>query len=175
MEFKEIISKRRSVRKFSDHVVPQEVIDRLLDCALLSPSSKNSRSTRFLVVTNRAAIERMADMRDSGARFIKNASLVILLLGDPEVNLWRENAAIAATVLQLACVDEGLSSCWVQINDRPRVKECPEGEKAIDFLRTFLPIPTDCEVLCAIATGYSDFTPAALPPFERAEKIICMK
>ncbi|MEG2613634.1 MAG: nitroreductase family protein [Alistipes sp.] len=174
MEFKEIIHKRRSVRKFSDRTVPQEVIDRLLDAALVAPSSKNTRSTHFLIVTDHAAIEQIAEMRDSGSGFVKNASLVILVLGEANVDLWRENAAISATVLQLACVDEGLSSCWVQINDRPRSKENPAGEKAIDFLRTFLPIPADCEALCAIAAGYSDFTPADLPPFDRAEKIIRM-
>ncbi|MEG1406046.1 MAG: nitroreductase family protein, partial [Alistipes sp.] len=113
MEFKEIIHKRRSVRKFSDRTVPQEVIDRLLDAALVAPSSKNTRSTHFLIVTDHAAIEQIAEMRDSGSGFAKNASLVILVLGEANVDLWRENAAISATVLQLACVDEGLSSCWV--------------------------------------------------------------
>ena len=40
--------------------------------------------------------------------FVKGAPLAIVVLGDTtKSDLWRENAAISATILQLACVDEG--------------------------------------------------------------------
>ena len=45
-----------------------------------------------------------------------------------------------------------------------RSKEQPDGEQAVDYLRTFLPIPEGCGVLCVIALGYSDFEPKPLPP-----------
>lgn len=51
MEFKELIAKRRSVRKFTDREVPREVVDRILAEALSAPSARNTRTTRFLVVT----------------------------------------------------------------------------------------------------------------------------
>ena len=50
MEFKELIAKRRSVRKFTDREVPREVVDRILAEALSAPSARNTRTTRFLVV-----------------------------------------------------------------------------------------------------------------------------
>ena len=112
MEFKELIAKRRSVRKFTDREVPREVVDRILA------------------------------------------------------------EAISATVVQLACVDEGLASCWVHVNGRPRRKDAPDGERAADYLRTFLPVPDGCEPLCAIALGYSDFSPAPLPPADDEARIL---
>ena len=173
MEFKELIAQRRSIRKFSDRPVPREVVDRLLAEALTAPSARNTRTTRFLVVDDPALVARMADMRDYGSAFLKGAPLAILVLGETsESDLWRENAAISATVLQLACVDEGLGSCWVHIHGRPRRKEAPEGEKAADYLRSFLPIPDSCEPLCAVAIGYSDFHPAPLPPHDDEVRII---
>ncbi len=173
MEFKSVISARRSTRKFLDRPVATELLDRLLDAALTAPSARNTRSTSFLVVTDHSKIERMAAMRDYGSAFMSGARAVIVVLGTPaRSDLWRENAAIAATLLQLAAVDEGLASCWVHINDRPRLKSEPEGARAIDYLREFLPIPPDAEALCAIALGYSDFTPAPLPAFDRAEHIV---
>ena len=173
MEFKELIAQRRSIRKFSDRPVPREVVDRLLAEALTAPSARNTRTTRFLVVDDPALVARMADMRDYGSAFLKGAPLAILVLGETsESDLWRENAAISATVLQLACVDEGLGSCWVHIHGRPRRKEAPEGEKAADYLRSFLPIPDSCEPLCAVAVGYSDFHPAPLPPHDDQARII---
>lgn len=173
MEFKELIAQRRSIRRFSDRPVPREVVDRLLAEALTAPSARNTRTTRFLVVDDPALVARMADMRDYGSAFLKGAPLAVVVLGETSASdLWRENAAISATVLQLACVDEGLGSCWVHVHGRPRRKEAPEGEKAADYLRSFLPIPDSCEPLCAVAIGYSDFHPAPLPPHDDQARII---
>lgn len=173
MEFKDIIRKRRSVRKFQPHPVSRDVVDRIVGAALGAPSSRNSRSTRFLIVDDPDVVARMAAMRDYGAAFMKGAPCAVVVLGDTSAtDLWRENAAIAATILQLACVDEGLASCWVHVDGRPRLKDAPDGESAADYLRTFLPVPEGCEPLCAIALGYSDFTPAPLPASDDAARII---
>ena len=158
MEFKELIEKRRSIRKFSDRAVPRETVDRILRETLTAPSARNTRTTRLMVVDDPALVARMAEMRDYGSAFMKGAPLAFVVLGDTsKSDLWRENAAISATLLQLACVDEGLGSCWVHINGRPRRKDEPDGQSAADYLRSFLPVPADCEPLCAIAAGYSDF------------------
>lgn len=176
MEFSEIVTKRRSIRKFTDRAVPRQVVDRILRQALTAPSARNTRTTRLLVVDDPELVARMAEMRDYGAAFMKGAPLAVVVLGETtKSDLWRENAAISATLLQLACVDQGLGSCWVHINGRPRRKDQPDGPTAADYLRTFLPIPADCEPLCAIAAGYSDFTPAPLPQSDDAERIIRLR
>ncbi len=176
MEFKEIIRMRRSVRKFKAEPVPRAVVERLLAAALSAPSSRNTRSTRFLVVDDPAAVARMAGMRDYGAGFMKGAPLAVVVLGETaKTDLWRANCAIAATLLQLACVDEGLASCWVHVDGRPRLKDAPDGEMAADYLRSFLPVPDGCEPLCAIALGYSDFVPAPLPPADDAARVTWLR
>lgn len=173
MDFKEMIARRRSIRKFTAQPVSAEVIDRLLAPALTAPSARNTRSTNFLIVDDSARIARMAEMRDYGSAFLKDAPLVIVVMGDTaKSDLWEVNASIAATMLQLACVDEGLGSCWVQIAGRPRLKDQPDGAKAVDYLRTFLPISEGMEPLCAIACGYSDFHPAALPEADDKARVI---
>ncbi|MCM1151192.1 MAG: nitroreductase family protein [Alistipes sp.] len=173
MDFKEIIRRRRSIRKFDGRPVPRDVVDRLLAAALSAPSSRNTRSTRFLVVDDPDLVARMAAMRDYGAGFMKGAPLAVVVLGDASAtDLWRENGAIAATILQLACVDEGLASCWVHVDGRPRLKEAPDGESAADYLRTFLPLPEGCRPLCVLAIGYSDFVPAPLPEADDAARVI---
>lgn len=136
MEFKELIEKRRSIRKFSERAVPREIVDRILHETLSAPSARNTRTTRLVVVDDPALVARMADMRDYGSAFMKGAPLAIVVLGDTtKSDLWRENAAISATILQLACVDEGLASCWVHIDGRPRRKDEPGGETAAGYLQ----------------------------------------
>ena len=176
MELKRILELRRSTRKFNDTKIPDDVVDRLLQAALSAPSARNSRSTRIMVVDNRETIARMSEMRDYGSGFMKNAPLAFVIAGEPSASgLWRENGAIAATILQLACVDEGLASCWVHVDGRPRLQEAPQGEQAVDYLRTLLPIPAEWDVLCVIAAGNSDFHPAELPPYDWHSAVVKVK
>ena len=172
MELKEILAARRSTRKFSDRPVEREKIQRILEMGMTAPSSRNTRSTRLWVVTDKQQLEAISEMRDYGAGFAKNAAAAILVMGDKtKTDLWREDCAIMATILQLAIVDEGLVSCWIHINDRPVKREEPEGAKAEAFLRERFGINEEYGMMCALALGYSDFHPADLPPYEGEERI----
>lgn len=172
MELKKILSSRRSTRKFSDREVEKAKLQNIVDMALSAPSSRNTRSTRLWVVTNKGQLQTISEMRDYGAAFVKNAPVAILVMGDKEKSdLWLDNCAITATILQMAVVDEGLASCWVHVNDRPVKKDEPEGEKADDYLRRELQIPSRYGILCAVALGYSDFQPAPLPEYEGEERV----
>ena len=172
MDFKQVIAARRSVRRFSEREVPREILERVVETTLHAPSSRNSRSTRLLVVRRADTVHRMVAMRDYGAVPLSGAPAAVVVMGDRAASdLWVDNAAIAATILQLALVDVGLKSCWVHVNGRPRCKEQPDGEQAVDYLRTFLPIPEGYGVLCVVALGYSDFEPKPLPAGEPLERV----
>lgn len=172
MEFKDLIAKRRSIRKYDARPVPQEVVDRLIDATLTAPSSRNSRSTHLMVIDDPKVIEQMAAMRDYGSAFMKNAPLAIVVMGDTSVtDKWLVNASISATMLLLACVEEGLGSCWVHVDGSLCFKDQPDGPKADEYLRKLLPIPDHFNILCAVAIGYSDFEPAPLPEWDRAAHV----
>ena len=167
MEFKQILAKRRSVRKFLPEVPSREVLTDIVRDALTAPSSRNMHTTRFLIVDDRETLDKMASLRDFGASFLHEATAAIVVMGDTtKTDLWRENCAISATMLQLSIVDHGMASCWVHTCDRPRFQAEPEGEKAEAYLRTFLNIPEECKVECVIALGYSDFEPKPLPEWD---------
>ena len=173
MEFKTLLAKRRSIRKYDARPVPQEVIDRLVAATMSAPSSRNSHSTHLAVITDPEIIARMAEMRDYGSAFMKDAQAAIVVMGDKNAtDLWLDNCAITATILQLAVVDEGLASCWVHVNDRPCLKDEPEGARADDYLRELLGISDNYGILCAVALGYSDFEPKPLPPYEGEERVM---
>ncbi len=172
MEFKEILSSRRSIRKYSAMQVEQETIDALVEATLKAPSSRNSHSTHLLVVRNPEKIERLSQMRDYGSAFVKGAPIFVLVMGDRSVtDLWEVNCSISATTLQLAATDLGLASCWVHVDGRPHLKDEPQGVSAEDIVREVVDIPENFSVLCGIALGYSDFVPADLPPFDWAAHV----
>ncbi len=172
MELKEILCRRRSTRKFLAGKVEHDKLQRIVDMALQAPSSRNTRSTRLLVVEQPELLEKMSQMRDYGSSFMKDAQAAIVVMGDKNVSdLWLDNCAITATILQLAVVDEGLASCWVHVNDRPCLKDEPDGAKADDYLRELLSLPANYGILCAVALGYSDFEPKPLPEYEGEERV----
>ena len=93
MDFKTLIASRRSIRKFEPTAVPEEVVNRLVEATLTAPSSRNSRSTHLMIIDQAETIARMAEMRDYGSSFMKNAPLVILVMGDTTVtDKWLVNA-----------------------------------------------------------------------------------
>jgi nitroreductase len=50
MNVLEAVAQRRSIRKFRDAPVPDEVIEQILHAATLAPSGKNRQPWRFYVV-----------------------------------------------------------------------------------------------------------------------------
>ena len=67
MEFKEVLTKRRSVRKFSPTTPSREVLLDIVRDALTAPSSRNMHTTRFMIVDDRETIDKLAELRDYGS------------------------------------------------------------------------------------------------------------
>jgi len=56
----EILRARRSIRRYKPEAPPRDVIEKLIEMAVLAPSASNKQPWRFFVVTERATLERMA-------------------------------------------------------------------------------------------------------------------
>lgn len=155
MDWKDLISLRHSVRSFSDREVDRAVIDQMIEEAQTAPSSKNCKSSGFMIIEDKSTLEAISQMRESGAAFVKDAPAAVVVLGDSEKSdLWVDNASISATYLMLSAVDKGLGSCWVHVNGRPRSKTDASLGTAESYLRNLLGIKDNMKVLCVIALGY---------------------
>lgn len=155
MKYTDVIAARHSVRKFEPKEVSREIIDSIIEDALTAPSSKNTRSSGFMVIDEPNTIEALSQMRTSGSTFMAGAPAAIVVLGDSEkTDLWEVNCAISATFIQLSAVDRGLGSCWVHVNGRPRDKRNPEAGNAEDYVRDLLGVKDNMRILCVIALGY---------------------
>lgn len=155
MEFFEVIAKRHSVRKFEDRPVEREVIDAVLNAAQTAPSSKNCRSTAFMVIEDRDTIAAISEMRDFGSAFVRNAPAVVVVMGDEtKTDLWVDNCAISAAFVLLAATAVDLGSCWVHVNGRPRSREDASLGDAETYLKNLLGVKDGMRILCVIALGY---------------------
>ena len=150
-DFSELISVRRSHRKFTEEPVGQDDLKRILRSALMAPSSKGMHSYAFACVTDRAKLEALAQCKDMGAELIAGAAAAIVVLGEPAVSdAWIEDGSVAATMMLLQAEDLGLGACWVQVRER----KDREGRLAEDNVRQLLGIPKDMRVLCIVALGH---------------------
>ena len=157
MEFLDVIDKRHSVRKFADRPVEREILDALISVAQKAPSSRNCKSSAFMVVEDRDTLAALSEMRDSGSAFVKDAPAAIVVMGDEtKTDLWVDNCAISATFLQLAATAMDLGSCWVHVNGRPRSKSDASLGDAETYLRELLGIKDGMRVLCVVAVGYPE-------------------
>lgn len=59
MEFFEVINKRRTVRDFSDKIVPDNIIKKLLEAGMRAPSNDHLRNWEFVVMKGHENIERI--------------------------------------------------------------------------------------------------------------------
>lgn len=60
-ELGELIKTRRSIRKFQDKPVPEDILLKALGLATWAPNGGNYQPWKFLIVTNRDLVNKMAD------------------------------------------------------------------------------------------------------------------
>jgi len=151
--FFSLIEKRRSIRKFKSIPVEQEKVDRIIEAALRSPSSRGFNPWRFIVVDQPELLEKLSRAKPHGASFLKGAPLGIVICADEKrTDVWVEDASIATIFIQLAAQAVGIGSCWIQI----RKREHDELMTAESYIRSIFDIPDHFRIESMVALGYPD-------------------
>jgi nitroreductase len=147
----EILRQRRSVRKFTPEPVAEEQLEALLEAVLRAPSSRGRNPWEFVVVTDPSKLAALSRAKPHGAEFLKGAPLAIVIAANPErCDVWVEDCAIAAIILQLTAASLGLGSCWAQIRLRPH----GDGRSAEARVREIVGFPEQFAVDCIIGIGH---------------------
>ena len=126
---------RRSIRKYDDRPVPDEVLDAILAAGIHAPSGMNTQGVRLVAVRNPETVAYLsrlnaAVMNDTHDPFY-GASCVVIVLADPELyNGWVEDGALALGNMMNAAHALGLGSCW--IHRARQVFDSPEGKALLE-------------------------------------------
>ena len=153
MEFMDVISRRRSIRKYKPDPVPKEDIEYILEAARLAPSWANSQCWKFIVVTDPEVKEELAS---AGNDWIAQAPVIIVACADPtrpgtkgDQEYYMLDIGIAMEHLILAAADRGLGTCWIGAFDEATAKSA-------------LGVPENIRVVASTPLGY----PAEEPGFK---------
>lgn len=150
--FLNLLQKRRTVRRYREEKIEEEIIDQILKAGLLSPSSKNKKPVEFIVVEDKETLKKLKESKNKGIEGLNTALCAIVVIADSQLSdVWIEDASIAATMIQLAASEQGLGSCWIQIRKRKNNNGDSEDE-----VKASLNIPEKYSVLSIISLGYKD-------------------
>ena len=153
MSVLEVISSRRSIRKYEEKQIPQQVLEQILEAARQAPSAVNKQPYRFVVVTNS---EQKKQMKSIFSPFLDKAPVVIVGCANVKSRLTGKWAVIDTTIalqnMVLAAWSLGVGSCWIGSFNEKKAKKA-------------LQIPEDWKVVCLLTLGY----PAKIPE-ERKKK-----
>ncbi len=140
------IFSRRSIRKYTEELVPEEHVTTILEAAMAAPSASNRKPWHFVTVTERATLNRLADAHKYGKMLYK-APLCIVVCGDESVSqrFWEQDCSAATQNILLAAQALGLGSVWCGVYpSEDRVREISE----------ILGIMAPVKPLNLIAVGY---------------------
>ena len=127
MELKEVLLKRRSVRKFTEEPVSEEMIEELLHAAMSGPSACNKRPWDFYVITNEDVLTKLR----SASKFTNfKAKLVIVVCGNLSralplqlASYWIQDCSAATENILLRATDLGLGAVWCGIHPQKRAEK----------------------------------------------------
>jgi len=146
-----LLQKRRSIRQFKSQPVEPEKVEQLIEAMLRSPSSRGLNPWQFVVIDDPQILRRLAKAKAHGSEFLAGAPLAVAVCADPaRCDVWVEDCAIAAIILQLAAESLELGSCWAQIRLRPH----GAGGSAETYVRQVLGLPETLAVECIVGLGY---------------------
>ncbi|MFP4051876.1 MAG: nitroreductase family protein [Thermoplasmata archaeon] len=161
MKFDDVIKKRRSIRKYTDKEVSDELILEILTAGFYSPSASDRRPWHFIVVQDENKKERLAKTH-KWSSMVADAPVVIVVCADEEeASRWIEDASIATEHMHLKAQDLGLGSCWIAVRS-------DETMKRENYVYEVLNIPENIRVLCLLPIGY----PVEEKPEHSDEEII---
>lgn len=145
MKFIELAEKRCSIRGYKSDLIPEDVLNEVLQAGNLAPTAKNLQPFQFIVVRNEA--KRLELAKSYPAPFFTEAPVVIVICTDASAAWVRDryddknycdvDAAIAIDHMTLAATDLGLGTCWLGAYNPEIVKTTmglPEGIEPVNML-----------------------------------------
>lgn len=142
---------RRSVRVYTDEPIAEGDLKKILAAGLMAPTGKSKYPWQFIVVKNRAMLEKLSKCRIGVARMLAKAACAIVVVGDPsDTDTLVEDCTIATAYMHLEASSLGLGSCYIQ--GRGRTAE--DGQSTEDYVRSLLGFPASYKMQAVLSLGH---------------------
>lgn len=155
MDVKEAIAVRKSVRKWKDKGVSDNVIKELLDAARRAPSAKNTQSHKYFVIKDKKTIDKLKEKGAFKQAFVYDAPLIIVCCADPR--LYPKSVDVDDSPEHYALIDLSIASSFLAL----RATELGLGSVFVawiyrDNIREALSIPKEYIIPFVLPLGYPE-------------------
>ena len=128
----ENLIERRSIRKYEEKQVPDELLDKVLEAGIYAPSAMNRQQTYAVAVRDKETRDLLSKMNakvlNSDTDPFYGAPCVIVVLSE-DVPASVEDGSLVLGNLMNAAKALGLGSCW--IHRAKQTFETPEGKELL--------------------------------------------
>lgn len=163
---------RRSIRKYKPDMIPEDVLNRIIEAGTYAATGMGKQSPIIIAVTNKEIRDKFSKMNaeimgvDSDPFY--GAPVVLIVLADKARPTYVYDGSLVMGNLILAAHAEGIGSCWIH-----RAKEEFESAEGKAFLKS-LGIEGDYEGIGHCVLGYTDGEePKAMP--RKENYVYCVK
>lgn len=146
---------RRSIRSYKPDMVPEEVINRIVEAGTYAATGMGKQSPIIIAVTNKELRDKLSKknaeiMGHPDMDPFYGAPVVLIVLANKERPTYLYDGSLVMGNLMLAAHDEGLGSCWIH-----RAKEEFESPFGKEILES-LGIKGDYEGIGHCVIGYAN-------------------
>ena len=145
---------RRSIRKFKPDMIPQDILDRIIEAGTFAANGRGAQNTIIIQVTNKEMRDEIAkknaDIMGSNTDPFYGAPVILIVLGMKDWPTHVYDGSLVMGNLMLAAHDLGIGSCWIH-----RAKEEFERPEYQALLKK-LGIEGEWEGIGHCAVGYID-------------------
>ncbi len=142
------IKSRRSIRKFKDRPIAENLVNEILEAGRWAPSGLNNQPWRFITVQDRETIKNISQFTKYGKVILDAPLLIAVFLDNAESYNRTKDLQAAGSCIQnmlLACHSLELGACWMG----EILNKHAELEK-------FLGVGRNTELMAVLAIGYPD-------------------
>ncbi|WP_041078736.1 nitroreductase family protein [Thermotoga caldifontis] len=155
-----IIYLRRSVRKYQNKDVGDEIVTELLRAAMHAPSAGNAQPWHFIVIRSEEGKQRIAEVHPY-ARMVLQAPVAILVCADPSLEIykgfWVQDCSAATMNILLRAVELGLGAVWCGVYP---------NEERVEAFRKIFGLPGHVVPFSIVPVGYPAETPNPVDRFK---------
>ena len=139
MDVFEAIRKRRSIRNYTGDSIPVGHLEQIVDAGRWAASGYNRQPWTFVVVTDKAMLERFCVV----SKAVEQAAAVIAVVMDDSSQFWLEDASAAVENMLLASTALGYGSCWLEGRTLAHEQE----------LKEWLGVPAEKRLITLVSLG----------------------
>lgn len=154
MDTLEVLKTRRSCRKFKPDMVPDELIEKVIEAGMYAPTGKGLQAPIIIAITNKEVRDKMAEenVKILGADIdpFYGGPVVLVVLAKKDVFTHVYDGSLVMGNMLNAAHSLGLAGIWIH-----RAKEVFEGEYGKQLLKD-LGIEDEYEGIGNCVIGYRD-------------------